>query len=103
MDRIMARFSPEDCGKLEEILTVVSRESVSYTHPQQKRDIVFEAQSAVGPEGGGAHAGGIALRERVARIGAGFSGRHIGEGAGAVSYTHLDVYKRQKRSSRAAI
>ena len=26
MDRIMARFSPEDCGKLEEILTVVSRE-----------------------------------------------------------------------------
>ena len=26
MDRIMARFSPEDCGKLEEILTVGSRE-----------------------------------------------------------------------------
>ena len=26
MDRIMARFSPEDCGKLEEILTVVGRE-----------------------------------------------------------------------------
>lgn len=26
MDRIMARFSPEDCAKLEEILTVVSRE-----------------------------------------------------------------------------
>ena len=26
MDRITRRFSPEDCAKLEEILTVVSRE-----------------------------------------------------------------------------
>ena len=62
----------------------ISRAVIVAQRPQQKRDIVLEAQSAVGPEGSGAHAGGIALRERVARIGAGFSGRHIGEGAGAV-------------------
>ena len=67
------------CGKGE-----ISRAVIVAQCPQQKRDIVLEAQSAVGPEGGGAHAGGIALRERVARIGAGLSGRHIGEGAGAV-------------------
>ena len=35
-------------------------------------------------KGRGTHAGGVPLRERVARIGAGLSGRHIGEGAGTV-------------------
>ena len=67
------------CGKGE-----ISRAVIVAQCPQQKRDIVLEAQSAVGTEGGGAHAGGIALCERVARIGAGLSGCHIGEGAGAV-------------------
>ena len=45
---------------------------------------MLEAQRAAGVKGRGAHAGGVPLRERVARIGAGLSGRHIGEGAGAV-------------------
>ena len=62
----------------------ISRAVIVAQCPQQKRDIVLEAQRAAGMKGRGTHAGGVALRERVARIGAGLSGIHIGEGAGAV-------------------